>query len=126
MPASLSLSDVSLVGGGIHQILELRGIGDAQPDHPSLAVGIGVDESGIRIERAVGLDHLASHGSEELGDRLDRLDGAEGFHAAEGHAGLRKLDEDDIPQLALGIVGDADEENAILVGALEVLVLLVV
>src|SRR3712207_3466817 len=44
----------------------------------------------------------------EVGDGLDGLEGAEGVPGLEGGALLGQLDKDDIAELVLGVIRDAD------------------
>ena len=50
-----------LVGLGVHQRVHRRLVGDLDDDHPGLAVGVLVDELGLRGEVGVDLHHLARH-----------------------------------------------------------------
>src|SRR3712207_3389449 len=49
-----------------------------------------------------------------VGDGLDGLDGAEGVPGVEGVALLGQLDVDDVAELLLGVVGDADGGGIVL------------
>ena len=89
-----------------------RGIGHPNPDHPSLAVGIGVQQFGMDLQQGVGFDDLTGQRGEELRHRLDRLD-----RPARGMRGDRRsfpgqLDEHHVAELALRIVGDPDRGEA--------------
>src|SRR5690606_27606532 len=60
----------------------------------------------------------------ELRDGLHRLDGAEDLVLADLLALGGEVEEDDVAELALGVVGDADGHDAGVVGLLHVLVVL--
>jgi hypothetical protein len=71
-------------------------------------VGVLVDELGLRGEVGVHLQDLARHRREQLGYGLDRLDRPELLARGQGPARLGQLEEDDVAELVLRIVGDAD------------------
>jgi hypothetical protein len=50
----------------------------------------------------------AAHGREELRDGLDRFDRSERLPRRDHPPGLGQLDEDDVAELLLGELGDAD------------------
>ena len=72
------------------------------------ACGSEFTPSGRCAERRVHLDHLAAHRRVQLRDRLDRLDRAEDVPLAERLADVRQFEVDDVAQLFLRVVGDAD------------------
>src|SRR5262249_37177250 len=100
--------DVLGVLGGRHQILDLRVGGQLQLDEPAVPEGIVVDDSGFGHGRLVDFDDLARDRRIELGDRLDRLDGAELAVGVVHVSDLRELEVDDLSQLLLRVLGDAD------------------
>ena len=46
---------------GVHQLIELSGVGELDLDHPALSVRIGVDGLGSSLESSVDLDDLAGY-----------------------------------------------------------------
>ena len=71
----------------------------------------GVDRFGMVLEGRVYLDHFAAHGRKELRDSLHRLDGPERLACRDRASRLRQLDIDDVAELFLGEIGDADFGN---------------
>ena len=71
-------------------------------------VGLGVD--GLRLAREVGVhgDHFTGDRREQLRDGLHRLDRPEDLALRERPADGRQVHEDDVAELLLGVVGDAD------------------
>src|SRR3990172_4994353 len=103
-----SVADVGGVLLGAEQLLQLARFPHSEPDHPSRAVRVLVDERRIVLERTVHLDHLAGDRAVQLRDRLHRLDGAERLHFAELSADGGKGNVDDVSELAFLPVRDAD------------------
>ena len=64
--------------------------------------------SGLSLSAGVDLDDLACHRRVQLGHGLHRLDRAERLARFSVRADLRQLDVDDVAELLLGVVGDAD------------------
>src|SRR5204863_1846672 len=93
---------------GRQELVPLGLVRGLDEDHPALAVGVRVHRLRLLRELGVGLDDLAGDGREEVGNRLDRLDDAEGLARRHLGADLRQLDEDDVAELLLGVRGDAD------------------
>jgi hypothetical protein len=100
-----------LVVGGGEEVSLVR---DAELDDPAVAVGVFVDLLGAVIEGLVDLDDLAADRGVDVRDGLDGLDGAEGVSGVEGGARFGELDEDDVAELILGVVGDADGGGVVL------------
>jgi len=61
--------------------------------------------------RLVDLDDLPGDGGEQLGDRLDRLDGAELLLGVVDVSDLRELQIDDLAELLLGVIRDPDRAD---------------
>src|SRR5918995_1261955 len=97
-----------------HEALELALILHADLEEPAAAGRILVDGAGRALEVAVDLDDLAGDRRVDLARGLDALDhgglGALGDRLADG----RKLDIDHIAELALRVVGDADDAGVAL------------
>src|SRR5690606_14427516 len=74
---------------------------------PAGAVRILVDQLRPIGQLTVDLDDAAAHGRVDVGDRLDRLHHGKGFPCLEDASFLRQVDEHHVPQLMLGVVGDA-------------------
>src|SRR6266576_2402930 len=103
---SLSLSDMLRVGIRAKQPLQFLGVLELHLDHPALAIRITIDERRILLQRLVGLEHRPGNGRIQLGNRLDCLDCTEHGLLRIRRAGFWQFHEDDVPQLALGVVGD--------------------
>src|SRR5512140_718250 len=72
------LGDVLGVFVGVHEILEIIDIGELDPHHPAIAIGIVVNGLGIVRQDFVSLHHLAAHRRIDIGHRFDGFDRAEG------------------------------------------------
>src|SRR5450759_5215357 len=108
------MPDMLSVGVGLHQGIDLRRVARLDLDHPARAVGIGVHQRGLLVEPLVDRDDLARDWREQLGHRLHRFDRPEHIVLAEFRPDFRQLDVDNIAELALGVVGDADLRVAVL------------
>ena len=75
---------------------------------PAFAVGVAVDDGGIGVHGLVEFHDLAAHRKERVAHGLHGLDRAENLACGERLAHGRNIDENDVAQLALGKVGDAD------------------
>ena len=101
------LSDVALIGRGIHQACRVGGILDAKFEDPAFAVGIGIDERWVGFDSVVGFDHFAAD------RRVDVGGGLHGFHHCGWVAGIDlaadagEFDKDHIGEFGLGVIGDA-------------------
>jgi hypothetical protein len=78
-------------------------------------MGIRVDPLGTLDQRAVDLGHFPAHRTEQLGHGFHGLDRAEDVALLQRPTDLRQLEVDDVAQLFLRILGDADAR----VGAVE-------
>ncbi len=76
-------------------------------EHPG-GVGVGVDFFGRVFQLFVDGGDGAGDGRVEIADGLDAFDGAEDLAGFEGVADLGQIDEDDVAERALRVVGDAD------------------
>jgi hypothetical protein len=99
------------VGLFIHERVDLGGIGKLQFEEPAIAQWIRIDDRWIRHDRLVGLDDLAADRSVNVGRGLD------GFHHCgrraffETFAGCRQLDKNQVAELLLGVLRDADDRH---------------
>ena len=71
-------------------------------------MGLGVDGLRMILERGVHLDDLTTHRRKELRDGLHRFDGSKRLARRDGASRIGQLDEDDVAELILREVGDAD------------------
>src|SRR5581483_6597953 len=90
------------------EFVALAGVAEAQLDHQTIGVRRRVDERRLLIQTVVHFDDLAAERRIELRDGLYGFDGAKDVMLAEIRADLRELDEDDVAELALGVVRNAD------------------
>src|SRR5216110_2995135 len=104
---SLSLSNVLRVRVGAEQPLQFFRVFDFHLDHPAFTVGIAVHERRILLEGFVCFHNSAGDWGVELGHRFDCFDGPEDVVLLECGGCFGQLDEDDVAQLALRIVGNA-------------------
>src|ERR1017187_2339807 len=85
-----------------------------QPDHPALAVRVGVDSLGCVGELVVDAGDRSTNRCVQVAGRLHGLDGPELAARLEHGSDRGQLDEDDVTQLGLGVVADADGGHATL------------
>src|SRR6185312_2830209 len=78
--------------------------------------GVAVDQLRRVGDRAVDRDDLAVDRREQLGDALGRLDLAEDVARAHLPADLGQVDEHDVPELVLRVLGDAHPDERLLAG----------
>ena len=98
---------VLLVGVRSEEVVELGRVLDLELDEPGLALGFGVDQSGLVGELLVDLDDGPGNGGVDVGCRLDGFDGTETIALVEVVSDFGEVDEDDVPQRGLGKVGDS-------------------
>src|SRR4029077_11728718 len=96
---------VRLVGGFIHQAVKLAAVGDLQFEKPCLAARIGIDHSGLGIDRIVDFEHFAGNRCVDVGGGFDRFDHGGGFRLLQVAADLRQFDENDVAELGMRGVG---------------------
>src|SRR6478609_7016725 len=100
-------ADVRLVGGGIQQFRDVRGVGDLELENPALAVGICVDQRGIGLDLRVHFHDLTADGG------VDVAGGLHGFHDGgwiadiDGAAHGGEFDENHVGEFFLGVIGNA-------------------
>ena len=96
------------VGFGVEQSVGLAGVRRGDLEDPAFGEGIGIHESRIAIESYVDGDDLARNGGVDVAggfDGLDDGDGFSGFHLATDGG---QVNEDDVGEFGLGMIGDAD------------------
>jgi hypothetical protein len=93
------------------QLIALGGIRELHLDHPPVAIGRIVHERGFLVELVVDRGDRARHRRVKLRDGLHGFDGAEDVVLLERRADLGQLDENDVTELALGVIGDADVDG---------------
>src|SRR5882762_1773586 len=79
-----------------------------QPHQPTLAVGVRVDGFRLVFELGIPRDHLAGERRIDVRRRLDRLDHRARLARLHGTPGLGHLDEHQVPERVLGVIGNAD------------------
>ncbi len=89
-----------------------EGLADLDLEHPTLSVGIGVDQLGPVRERLVDGRDDAGDRDVHVGDRLGRLDLGDARAGDDVEADIGKLHEHDVAQAVLGEIGDADAGHA--------------
>ena len=104
-------SDVDLLGvvfGG-EEVFDFVGVAEANAVEPALALRDFVDGAGLGLERVVDLGDLAADRRVQVASGLDGLDHAASVARAQVRADLGQLDEREVSQLLLGVVGYADD-----------------
>ena len=81
---------------------------------PSGPIGILIEQFGLAGQRAIAGDDLAGHRTVDIGCRLDGFDHGAGLARAHGAADVRNLDEHQIAERALRVIGNADLDRAVL------------
>ena len=94
-----------------HECVLLASVRQAELDHPPIAVGRGVDQGRLLVEPIVDFDDFASERRIELRYGFHRFDGAEHVVFVETRPDLWQLDVDDVAELALRVVRDADRDD---------------
>ena len=112
----------------VEQTVEHALIGGLDLEQPALAVGVGVDQLGLGVQRLVDRGHRAADRCVDVAHGLGRLQLPHCVPGRDSGAGLGQGHVDDVAELVLGIVGDADAQDAValpnplvLCGVLEVL-----
>src|SRR5690606_36833820 len=112
--ASITSPDQVLVGGLVHQAVELRRIGELHLEEPRPTGRILVDEPGVVRDLLVDLHDLAVERGANVRGRLDAFDDADLVTRGYGLPGIGQFDEDDIAELFGGVLGDADDDQVAL------------
>ena len=89
------------------EVVSIGRIGDFDL-HDPCPVRVGVDLLGRCGEIIVDRSDLAGDGRIQIGDGLDRFDAAEDFALLDRGTDLGQIDEDDVAEGVLRVVGDAD------------------
>merc|ERR1740121_605905 len=97
-----------LLSLGLHVLVVCRAV------HEGREVAREVDLGGLVGELAVDLDNLAIRRRVDLAHGLDALQGADRLLATESRALVRQIAVDDLAQLALGEVRDAEDADVAL------------
>src|SRR5258708_31352772 len=100
------------VGVGVEELIDVGGVGRLDAEDPG---GVRVLVHALRraTEIGVGADDLAVDRRIDIRGRLHRLDHGHGFAGRNLAADLRRLDEHDVAELFLRMVGDAHGERAV-------------
>ena len=77
-------------------------------------IGVAVDQAGIFDDRLVDFGNLAGHRGVDVARRLGAFDRGAGFAFGDLAGRLGQLDEDDVAERLLRVVGDADRECAVI------------
>ena len=93
---------------GAEQMLEVVGIVDVNLEHPTGLVGVFIDLLGAFFERFVDFKDLARDWGEQVGDGFYGFDCAKSLPFFKVFTYFGQFDEDDISQLRLGKISDAD------------------
>ena len=96
-----------LVGNLVHEIVDLAGVGHLDLHEPRVLLRRRVDQLGCVLERLVDLEYRPRDRGVHVRGGLDGLDASEGIPRVELVADGRQIHEDDVPEGALGVIGDA-------------------
>mmetsp|Transcript_4209 Transcript_4209/g.10926 ORF Transcript_4209/g.10926 Transcript_4209/m.10926 type:complete len:206 (-) Transcript_4209:117-734(-) len=106
--ASSLLGAEGLVASGIHELVQLARVGELDLRHPAVCLRRRVDQRRLVVERLVDLHDLTRHRRVDVARSLDRLDRAHRVILLDARAHLGQIDEDNVAQLLLRVVGDAN------------------
>lgn len=106
--AKVLLVNGLIVGGLIHQRIQLSRVRDLNLCNPALALRASIDGLGLIIEDNVTADDLARDGGEHVRSGLDRLNGPDGLASGNLKVGLGEFNIDNLAQGVGGVVGDTD------------------
>jgi hypothetical protein len=98
----------------VHHPVELFGIGEPHLDEPALAHRVGIDLGRIGDDVAIDRDDLARNRRVDLARGLRRFDDRRLLALFDSPAELGQFDIDDIAQLRLRVIGDADHGDVAL------------
>ena len=87
------------VGGFIHQLVELAGIGHLDFEQPAIMGPVGGDAGQIVKQCVIDLGDLTASRAVDVGGGLYRFEHRDGVALADRRASLGKLDEDDVAKL---------------------------
>ena len=101
---------IAVLGIGllVHQLFELRGVLETDLEDPAVLLSLVVDEGGISLHVLVVSGNLSSNGGVDVGGSLDRLNTADTITLNEAGANLSDIQVDNVTELTLGVVCDAD------------------
>ncbi len=95
----------SVVARLVHQAGKLALVGELHLEEPAFARGLDVDVARRVGQGGIALDHLAGRRRVDVGGGLHRLDHRDGLALGDLAAGRRHVDEHDVAELLLRILG---------------------
>ncbi|TLD44182.1 MAG: hypothetical protein FAZ92_03561 [Accumulibacter sp.] len=101
-----------LVGGSVEQPIEVTYGGWPHAEQPS-PIGVLVDQFGCIGECLIAFDDAARQRRVDVGRRLDRFDDGGFLFGREFAPRLGQLDEDEVTEQFLRMIGDADADRAV-------------
>jgi len=101
------------VSGVVHEGVAFGFVADFQLEQPAVGVRAGVDDAGILRQPLVDFDDDARNRRVNLAGGFDALEGAAFLLGLQLGVDFRKLSVDDIAESFLGVVGDADDADAV-------------
>lgn len=102
---------VLLVGGSIHQPIQIGSVTDFHLDEPSVAFGIGVDHSWIVAQIVVDFDYFSRERSIDIGGSLHGFDATKAVALVELVVHFWQIHKDDIPKRRLGKIGNPNRAD---------------
>eukprot|EP01106_Pelomyxa_sp_JSP_P018300 TRINITY_DN823_c0_g1_i2.p1 TRINITY_DN823_c0_g1~~TRINITY_DN823_c0_g1_i2.p1 ORF type:complete len:161 (+),score=66.47 TRINITY_DN823_c0_g1_i2:53-535(+) len=100
----LAVLDVVLFRQQLLKLVQLRQL---ELGEPALALGVLVDEGGVALQLRVDLGDFTRHGRVDVANSLDALDDTCRPLGLEGGADGGELDENEVAEGVLRVVGDA-------------------
>src|ERR1700722_8789484 len=102
------------VSGFVHQAAQFARVGELDTKKPAPSQRILVDETRRRLDFGIDGDDLAGSRREHVARRLDALDHGGRIAPLQRLADRRRLGKDDVAELLLGVLADADDAFAAL------------
>jgi hypothetical protein len=102
------------VGVSVEQLIQLGAVACLHEKDPAVAIGVFVNGFGLVVEGFVDLDNFAGNRGLNVRSGLDRFDHSRtvtGFHC---RTDLGKFNVNQVAELALRVVGDANTDQAVL------------
>ncbi len=110
-------ADLIAVSFGGEETVELGRIDKFNPADPAFAERLSIDQGGIAGESRIGFQDLTIDGGINITGGLDRFDDGNDLSRPQRASRFGRIDEDDVGQFMLGVVGDAESGRPVIGGA---------
>lgn len=96
------------VGFGVQEGVGFGGVRRSDLEDPAFGEGVGVDETGVAIQGFINRDDFSGDGSVDVAGGFDGFNNGYRIAGADFAADGGEVNEDDVGEFGLGVVGDAD------------------